>query len=57
VTGIIHLPDGKVASVQSHNEKIWLHLYNGCGVTVALDKKQAMQLRRMLFDAVYQEEG
>jgi hypothetical protein len=43
-------------SVNAHSGKVWLSVYSGTGAVVPLSKKQAMQLRRMLFDAVYQEE-
>jgi hypothetical protein len=39
-------------SVNAHSGKVWISVYSGTGAVVPLSMKQAMQLRRMLFDAV-----
>ena len=57
MTSILDLNDGKQAIISSDNrtDTIWLQLYANRGsLGVQLTKKQAVALRKALFEAVYQ---
>jgi hypothetical protein len=40
---ILHLPDGRYVSVESHSGKIWVTSYNGCGNVNPLTPEQAQE--------------